>query len=45
MAAAVLGYPDGLRELLDAIRFVEQDSDAMRQLDATAARVFPGLLG
>jgi hypothetical protein len=45
MLRTCLGYPDGLRELLDAIRFVEQDSDAMRQLDATAARVFPGLLG
>ena len=45
MVRTCLGYPDGLKELLDVIRAIEPDSNAMRQLDATAARAFPHLLG
>lgn len=43
MLRTCLGYQGGLRELLDAIRLVEQDSDAMLQLEATATRTFPEL--
>jgi hypothetical protein len=41
MIRTCLGYPDGLRQLLDGIRLIEQDSQAMAALQATAARVFP----
>ena len=40
-----LGYPGGLQKLLAAVRLIEQDSNAMRQLDSTALAVFPGLFG
>lgn len=45
MVRTCLGYPGGLRQLLDGIRLIEQDSQAMARLQATASRVFPELLG
>ena len=39
-----LAYPGGLRQLLDAIRLLEQDSQAMAQLQAAAVRIYPELL-
>jgi effector-associated domain 2 (EAD2)-containing protein len=39
-----LGYSGGLRQLLDVICLIEQDSQTMAQLEAAAARAFPELL-
>jgi hypothetical protein len=43
MLRTCLRYPNGLRDLLDAIRLVEPDSSATRQLEERACRAFPGL--
>jgi hypothetical protein len=43
MLRTCLRYPDGLRQLLDAIRLVEPASTATEQLQKTASRAFPEL--
>jgi Effector-associated domain 2 len=43
MLRTCLRYPNGLRELLDAIRLVEPDSTATKRLEETAGRAFPEL--